>query len=145
MEEKYIIGIDFGTTYSCVGVWANGGVVIIPNEVSERTTPSVVIFENKSEYYVCEETLNHLSKKKSVKIYEIKRLLGKKYSEIGQLKEHFPFTIEKEEDGDNPIIKIEFENGGIGKYTPEYIASLILKKLISNAESFLNHKIKILL
>ena len=142
MEEKYIIGIDFGTTYSCVGVWANGGVVIIPNEVSERTTPSVVIFENKSEYYVCEETLNHLSKKKSVKIYEIKRLLGKKYSEIGQLKEHFPFTIEKEEDGDNPIIKIEFENGGIGKYTPENIASLILKKLISNAESFLNHKIK---
>ena len=141
MEEEHIIGIDFGTTYSCVGVWANGGVIIIPNELSERTTPSVVIFENKNEVYVCEETYNHLSKKKSVKIYEIKRLLGKKYSEIEQLKKYFPFTIEKDKDGDNPIIKIEFEDGEIGEYTPEYISSLILKKLILNAELFLNKKI----
>ena len=141
MEEEHIIGIDFGTTYSCVGVWANGGVIIIPNELSERTTPSVVIFENKNEVYVCEETYNHLSKKKSVKIYEIKRLIGKKYSEIEQLKKYFPFTIEKDKDGDNPIIKIEFEDGEIGEYTPEYISSLILKKLILNAELFLNKKI----
>lgn len=142
MQEKQIIGIDFGTTYSCVGVWANGGVIIIPNELSERTTPSVVIFENKNKVYVCEETNNHLSKKKFVKIYEIKRLIGKKYSEIQELKKHFPYTIEKDKDGDNPIIKIEFEDGEIGEYTPEYIASLILKKLISNAESFLNQKIR---
>ena len=77
MEEKYALGIDFGTTYSCACAWTNGGNVIILNELGERTTPSVVIFENKNEFYVGEETLNHLSKKNCVKIYEIKRLIGK--------------------------------------------------------------------
>ena len=60
MEEKYAIGIDFGTTYSCTGVWTNGGVVIIPNGIGERTTPSVIIFESKTKIYVGEETLNNL-------------------------------------------------------------------------------------
>ena len=66
--EKLLLGIDFGTTYSCVGVWKDGGVVIIPNELGERTTPSVVIFESPEKVYVGEETLNHLSKKDSTKI-----------------------------------------------------------------------------
>ena len=141
MEEKHTIGIDFGTTYSCIGTWTNGGVVIIPNGIGERTTPSVVIFENKKKIYVGEETLNHLSKKNTIKIYEIKRLIGKKYHEIKDLIKYFPFKIEKEENGDYPIIKMTFDNGDTAEYSPESIASLIFKKLISNAEKFLNHKI----
>ena len=141
MEEKLAIGIDFGTTYSCSGVWMNGGVVIIPNGIGERTTPSVVIFDKKNEYYVGEETLNHLPKKNSVKIYEIKRLLGKNYNEIKDLLNYFPYKIEKEKNGEGPVIVMTFDNNEKVQYTPEQIACLIFKKIISNAESFLNQKI----
>ena len=140
MEEKYALGIDFGTTYSCTCAWTNGGNVVILNELGERTTPSVVIFENKNKFYVGEETLNHLSKKNCVKIYEIKRLIGKKYSEIKNIKNYFAYTVE-EKKGDQPIIKITFDNGETSEYTPEYIVSLILAKLIKNAEIFLNKQI----
>ena len=60
MSQKIAIGIDFGTTYSCIGAWVNGGVVIIPNELFQKTTPSIVIFENKDKVYVGEETLSYL-------------------------------------------------------------------------------------
>ena len=119
MEEKHTLGIDFGTTNSCICTWANGGVIVIPNGLGERITPSVVIFENKNQVYVGEETLNHISKKNCVKIYEIKRLIGKKYSEIENIINHFAFTVIKEEDKDQPIIEITFENGEISKYKPE--------------------------
>ena len=141
MEEKHTLGIDFGTTNSCICTWANGGVIVIPNGLGERITPSVVIFENKNQVYVGEETLNHISKKNCVKIYEIKRLIGKKYSEIENIKNYFAFTVVKHKDKDQPIIKITFENGETSEYTPEKIACLIFKKLISNAENFLNQKI----
>ena len=129
MEERHTLGIDFGTTYSCICTWANGGIVVIPNELGERTTPSVVIFENKNKVYVGEETLNHISKKNCVKIYEIKRLIGKKYSEIESIIKDFAFTVVKE-DKDQPIIEITFENGETLKYKPEKIACLIFQKLI---------------
>jgi len=140
MEEKYALGIDFGTTYSCSCAWTNGGNVVILNELGERTTPSVVIFENKNKVYVGEETLNHLSKKNCVKIYEIKRLIGKKYSEIEDIKDYFAYTVEKKGE-DQIIIKITFDDGETSEYAPEYIVSLILAKLIKNAENFLNKQI----
>ena len=133
------MGIDFGTTYCCVGVWTDGGVVIIPNGIGERTTPSVVIFDSPNEVYVGEETFYHLSKKDSVKIYEIKRLIGKKYSEIENLLDYFPFKIEQG-NNNNPIITMTFDNGQTIQYSPEEIASLIIRKLIKNAESFLENK-----
>ena len=139
MESKPRLGIDFGTTYCCVGVWKDGGVVIIPNGIGERTTPSVVIFDSPNEVYVGEETLNHLSKKDSVKIYEIKRLIGKTYDDIVELLDYFPFTIIKD-DNNNPKIKITFDNGESIELSPEEIASLIIKKLIKNAESYLDNR-----
>ena len=60
--NDYILGIDFGTTYSCISVWKDGGLVIIPNGVGERTTPSVVIFDGPDKVFVGEETLYHSSK-----------------------------------------------------------------------------------
>ena len=135
--EHYRVALDFGTTYSCIGVWKDGGVEIIPNGLGERTTPSVVIFESPEKVYVGEETLNHLSKKNSVKIYEIKRLIGKRYNEIEDLIKYFAFTIIEDDNGERPLIKITFENGESQEYTPEFIASLIIKKLINNANSYL--------
>jgi len=140
MEESHTLGIDFGTTYSCVCTYTNGGIIVIPNGLGERTTPSVLIFENKKQVYVGEETLNHLSKKNCAKIYEIKRLIGKKYSEIKDIIDYFAFTVKKGKE-DLPIIKITFDNGETSEYTPEDIVYLIFQKLISNAENFLNQKI----
>ena len=97
MEFKnYIVGIDFGTTYSCMSVWKDGGLVIIPNGVGERTTPSVVIFDDPNKVFVGEETLSHLPKNDSVKIYEIKRLLGKRYDQIEHIINYLPYKIIKE-------------------------------------------------
>ena len=141
MEQKPRLGIDFGTTYSCVGVWTDGGVVIIPNGIGERTTPSVVIFDSPNEVYVGEETLNHLSKKDSVKIYEIKRLIGKKFNQIKNILRYFPYNVEEDESEDKPIIRMTFDNGETITKTPEEIATLIINKLIQNAESYLNKKV----
>ena len=140
--EIYRLGIDFGTTYSCVGVWKDGGIEIIPNGIGERTTPSVVIFDSPNKVYVGEETLNHISKYNSVKIYEIKRLIGKKYSEIKDILKYFSFNVIKDENQDKPLIKITFNNNESIKYEPELIVSLIIKKLITNAQLYLNKIIK---
>ena len=142
MEDSYRLGIDFGTTYCCVGVWKDGGIEIIPNGIGERTTPSVVIFDSPNKVYVGEETLNHLSKKDTVKIYEIKRLIGKKYDDIEDILDYFPFKVERKDFEDKPIIKMSFDNGETRESTPEEIAFLIFQKLISNAENYLNQKIK---
>ena len=142
-SENFRLGIDFGTTYSCTAVWKDGGLIIIPNGTGERTTPSVVIFDSPQDIYVGEETLYHLPKKDTVKIYEIKRIIGKKYDQIKSLINYFPYKIIKDQNSDRPKIKIDFGEGQIVKYYyPEEIATLIIKKLIANAESFLNHKIR---
>ena len=135
--EKNRLGIDFGTTYSCVGVWKDGGVVIIPNQLGERTTPSVVLFESPTLAYVGEETINRLPKNDSFKIYEIKRLIGKRYDEVKDLIKYFAFKVVKQKDGDRPVIQITYDNGETIEYTPELIASLIIKKLIQNACNYL--------
>ena len=139
MESNIRLAIDFGTTYCCVGAWIDGGVVIIPNSIGERITPSVVIFDSPNEVYVGEETLYHLSKKDSTKIYEIKRLIGKSYDQIEELLDYFPFTV-IEDEYNNPKIKMTFDSGESIEYYPEEIAALIIKKLIKNAESFLENK-----
>ena len=140
--ESPRLGIDFGTTYSCVGVWKDGGIEIIPNGIGERTTPSVVIFDSPNKVYVGEETLNHISKQNSVKIYEIKRLIGKKYSELEDLLRYFSFEVVEDENQDKPLIRITFNNNESINYEPELIVSLIIKKLIANAQSYLNKIIK---
>ena len=105
MESKPVIGIDFGTTYCCVGVWIEGGVSIIPNSIGERTTPSVVIFDGPNQIFVGEDTLYHIIKEDSVKVYEIKRIIGKKYNQIKDLLKYFTFKIEEDNNGE-PIIRI---------------------------------------
>jgi L1 cell adhesion molecule like protein len=140
MEQTNRLGIDFGTTYCCMGVWKDGGIEIIPNGIGERTTPSVVIFDSPNEVYVGEETLYHISKKDTVKIYEIKRIIGKRYDEIEDLLNYFPFRVEEDNNG-YPVIKITFDNNETKTYSPIEIAHLIFKKLIANAEIYLNQKI----
>ena len=122
--ESYILGIDFGTTFSCMGVWINGSVIIIPNGISERITPSIVVFDNTGNIYVGEETINKVWNEDTIKIYEIKRLIGKKYSEVQDIINYFSYKVIKGKD-DDILINMEFNNKKNIIKSPIEIAYLI--------------------
>ena len=93
MEDDYAIGLDLGTTYSCIGVYRNGGVEIIPNSMGEKITPSVVIFDG-DDILVGEDTTDILVKHFDNCIYEVKRLIG--------------LDLTKKENEDEIIYKISY-------------------------------------
>ena len=140
--DEYAIGLDLGTTYSCIGVYRNGWVEIIPNRIGEKITPSVVIITNDSKILVGEETNEFLVQNYDSCIYEVKRLIGKKISEEErkQLQEKFPFQIVTSNKGNFPEIKIN-SNGKEVIYSPVEISSLIIKKMVFNAEKYLGKTI----
>ena len=133
LEENYAIGLDLGTTFSCIGVYRNGGVEIIPNSIGEKTTPSIVIFlENK--ILVGEETTNFLVQNYDTCIYEIKRLIGRKFSDDNLQEEikKLPFNIIP---ANNGSLEVEINiNGTKKKYSPKQISALIIRKMVTNAE-----------
>jgi molecular chaperone DnaK (HSP70) len=139
-EDELAIGLDLGTTLSCIGVYKNGTVEIIKNKKGEPITPSVVII-NDSNILVGEDTTDFLVKYYDTCIYEIKRLIGKKISEKSVQKdiEKLPFKIVKSND-DTPMIEINSHGIPI-KYSPVEISSFVIKKMINNAEKQLNKKI----
>ena len=117
--------------------------MIIPNSINERTTPSVVIFDNNGKIYVGEETINKVWNEDSIKIYEIKRLIGKKYKEVENIIDYFSYKVIKGDD-DEILINMEFKNKKKIKKSPVEIAFLIINKLIKNAEIFLNDNKKVI-
>ena len=142
LEDEYAIGLDLGTTFSCIGVYRNGWVEIIPNRNGEKITPSVVIISNDQKILVGEETTNFLVKNYDSCIYEVKRLIGRQITEEERkkLEERFPFKIVKSQKGNFPEIKIT-KDGKTKIYSPVEISSYIIKKMVSNAEKYLNKKI----
>ena len=136
VDEELAIGIDLGTTNSCMAVMRNNKVEIIPSEIGENITPSVVSFIDEG-VLVGENTFNQLLKNPKNTIYSIKRIIGRKYSEIEEnIKSHFwSYDIEKTIEGE-PQIKI-IKNGIVNYYSPEEISTLILKKLLKSATEYL--------
>ena len=138
-DEELAIGIDFGTTFSCAAVLRNGEVEIIPNEIGENLTPSIVSFVDGG-VLVGEQTYNHLIKNPKKTIYSIKRLIGRyfKDKEVQQdIKSNFwTFDIVKKKDSPRPFIKIE-DNF----YLPENIAKIILEKIVQSARSYLKQPV----
>lgn len=140
LEEDYAIGLDLGTTFSCIGVYRKGGVEIIPNKNGEKTTPSVVIITDSS-ILVGEETTDFLVKNYDSCIYEVKRLIGRKFNdkEVQTEISKLPFKIIKA-DQDSADIEVTI-NGKKKTYSPVEISSFIIKKMVKNAEAYLNKKI----
>ena len=109
-ESEIAIGIDLGTTYSCVGVWQNNQVEIIANDQGLRTTPSYVAF-TEEERLIGQAAKNQASTNSENTIFDAKRLMGKLFndSEIQSDLKHFPFKIEA--DSSNiPLFKVNYKN-----------------------------------
>ena len=138
--EGPVIGIDLGTTYSCVGIFRNGSVEIIPNELGNRITPSVVAFTD-DDRLVGEAAKNQAALNPKRTIYSVKRLIGRKYNdkEVQMDKKLLPYDI-IDKDG-KPYIQVETK-GQKKIYSPEEISAMILTKMKTVAESFLGTKVK---
>lgn len=103
------IGIDLGTTYSCVGVWKDGGVEIIANEQGERTTPSYVAF-TPDERLVGTSAKNQGSLNPENTIFDAKRLIGRKFNDQSVKSDTILWPFQVIEEGDNvPAIKVQYK------------------------------------
>ena len=136
--QDYHVGIDYGTSFSCVGVFMNGTVQIIPNKIGERTTPSIVCFtnESKDKPIVGEETLNQKIDNYKNTIYEVKRFIGLTYKDLIEegFDKHLNYDIIN--DNNTPKIKVNI-NGQDHYYSAIQISSYIIKKMVECAEDFI--------
>lgn len=135
-----VIGIDLGTTYSCVGIFKNGRVEIIPNELGNRITPSIVAFTDE-ERLVGEAAKNQGSLNPTRTVYAVKRLIGRKFAdkEVQHDMKLLPYKIINK-DG-KPYIEITTKTE-TKSYSPEEISAMILQKMRSIAENHLGVPIK---
>jgi len=133
-----VIGIDLGTTYSCVGIFKNNNVEIISNSLGNRTTPSWVSF-NDNEILIGEAAKNIYGRNTKNTIYDIKRLMGKKFSEVQNEIKNLTYKVVGDS---NDRIQVEVEySGEIKKYYPEQISSMILDHLKKIAENYLGKEV----
>ncbi|PYI04256.1 molecular chaperone Hsp70 [Aspergillus sclerotiicarbonarius CBS 121057] len=129
------VGIDLGTTYSCVGIFRDDRIEIIANDQGNRTTPSFVAFTD-SERLIGDAAKNQVAMNPHNTVFDAKRLIGRRFAdaEVQSDMKHWPFKIVDK--GTKPIIEVEFK-GETKQFTPEEVSSMILTKMRETAESYL--------
>ncbi|KAJ4443936.1 hypothetical protein ANN_05725 [Periplaneta americana] len=139
-QKTPAIGIDLGTTYSCVGVWQHGKVEIISNDQGNRTTPSYVAF-NDTERLIGDAAKNQVAMNPKNTVFDAKRLIGRRFDDdkIQSDMKHWPFTVVN--DCGKPKIQVEHK-GEVRNFTPEEISSMVLSKMKENAETFLGNTVR---
>lgn len=132
---KTAIGIDLGTTYSCVGVWQNDRVEIIANDQGNRTMPSYVAFTD-SERLIGDAAKNQVSLNPMNTVFDAKRLIGRKFTdaEVQSDMKHFSFKVINKDS--KPYIQVEFK-GETKTFSPEEISAMVLLKMKETAENYL--------
>jgi len=142
MSKAPAIGIDLGTTYSCVGVWQNGKVDIIPNDMGERTTPSYVAFTD-TERLVGDAAKNQITRNPTNTVFDAKRLIGRKYEEreVQDDIKLWPFKVVKDPKSDRPQIVVTYQKQE-KKFFAEEISAMVLQKLKKTADDFLGKEVK---
>ncbi|KAJ8970475.1 hypothetical protein NQ317_017741 [Molorchus minor] len=140
MAKAPAVGIDLGTTYSCVGVWQHGKVEIIANDQGNRTTPSYVAFTD-TERLLGDAAKNQVALNPSNTVFDAKRLIGRKFDDpkIQQDIKHWPFKVIS--DNGKPKIQIQCK-GETKTFAPEEISSMVLTKMKETAEAYLGAAVK---
>jgi len=134
-----VLGIDLGTTNSCMAVMEGGEPVVLENTEGERTTPSVVAFTKSGDRLVGKLAKNQAITNSRNTIYSIKRFMGRKFEEITEEAKRVPYKIVRAENGD---VHVEVEEGGkVKRYAPPEVSAMILSKLKADAEAKLGEKI----
>lgn len=140
MSSSTAIGIDLGTTYSCVGVWQNGRVEIISNDQGDRTTPSYVAFTEK------ERLIGTSAKAQSAgnvlnTVYDAKRIIGREYNDPIVSREKNALPVKIVERKGRPAFSVSYLNE-TKEFFPEEISAMVLTKMKETAESYLGHPVK---
>jgi molecular chaperone DnaK (HSP70) len=140
-SKGYAIGIDLGTTYSCVGIYRNGSVEIIANDQGNRTTPSWVAFTKDGQKLVGDAAKNQASSNTANTVFDIKRLIGHKFSDPKTQEDirTLPYKVVEGRNG-NCAVVVEY-NGEKKTLTPEEISAMILTNQKEIAESYLGEKV----
>ncbi|OQR88359.1 heat shock 70 kDa protein, partial [Thraustotheca clavata] len=140
ISDSHKLGIDLGTTYSCVGVWQNDRVEIIANDQGNRTTPSYVAFTD-TERLIGDAAINQVAMNAKNTVFDAKRLIGRKYhdSVVQSDIKHWPFKVTAGED-DKPLITVQFK-GEQKTFQPEEISSMVLTKMKEVAEAYIGTKV----
>lgn len=139
--ETTVIGIDLGTTYSCVAVWKGDGVSIIPNSEGQRTTASVVSFKD------AERVVGNVAKAQGASnplntVFDVKRIIGQdfKSTQVQDDVKHMPFTVIEGPSG-QPLVEVDYM-GERKQLAPEEISAMVLGKMKEIAEEYLGHEVK---
>merc|ERR1711868_213194 len=140
MGKKTAIGIDLGTTYSCVGVWQHGKVEIIANDQGNRTTPSYVAFTD-TERLIGDAAKNQVAMNPTNTIFDAKRLIGRSFndSSVQSDMKHWPFKVTNV--SSKPKLQVEYKSEE-KNFTPEEISTMVLIKMKETAESYLGQEVK---
>lgn len=131
-----ILGIDLGTTNSCMAVMDHGETKVIPNSEGMRTTPSIVAFTKSGERLVGQTAKRQAVTNPKNTIFSIKRFMGRKYSELKKELEHVPYEVVEAKNGDAHVKIMD------KVYSPPEISAMILQKLKADAEAYLGEEIK---
>ncbi|KAJ8408743.1 hypothetical protein AAFF_G00253780 [Aldrovandia affinis] len=136
-----VVGIDLGTTYSCIGVFKNGGVEIIANDQGNRITPSYVAFTAEGERLIGDAAKNQLTSNPENTVFDVKRLIGRTWADphVQRDIKYLPFkVIEK---NNKPYVQIDNGGGQMKTFAPEEISAMVLVKMKETAEAYLGKKV----